>query len=189
MANNSAVKVLVKNVDKTIDEKFLANLIDEKFKLERFIDETNDKKSAELTFANEADAKKFATNNQNKQWKKYFIQIEIPNFLSQNQEQNKDTSLLSRYKPDQHNNQKNGYYNQNQTNEIMNNENKDDEKENIGIVVYPLAKQAHPDKSPKITGMLIEAILKVENKFEIEKLLASEISLKELIEVAYEKLI
>ncbi|CAF0708768.1 unnamed protein product [Brachionus calyciflorus] len=78
--------------------------------------------------------------------------------------------------------------------ELVKSENGDgdvEKKERIGEVVFPIAKERYFNEAAKLTGMMIDAILKNTQNDEdlLNDLLNDELILDELIDTAYEKLI
>jgi hypothetical protein len=47
--------------------------------------------------------------------------------------------------------------------------------------IFPLAKQRYEQQAPKITGMLIESILKYKNMADVERLLSSDADIINLV--------
>lgn len=62
------------------------------------------------------------------------------------------------------------------------------DKEKIGEVIYPLALKKYGKHAPKLTGMLIEAILAQANGSNLNEILNSDKTLKDLIDAAFQKL-
>ncbi len=56
-----------------------------------------------------------------------------------------------------------------------------EKKELIGEIIYPLAKRLYSNHAAKLTGMLLEAILKLQNDELIKEIIASRNTIDELV--------
>ena len=53
----------------------------------------------------------------------------------------------------------------------------------IGEIIYPLAKRKYPEYAPKLTGMLLDALLKLQNDELIKQVLSSKNIIDELVSI------
>ena len=56
-------------------------------------------------------------------------------------------------------------------------------KELIGEIIYPLAKRMYPEYAPKLTGMLLDALLKLQNDELIKQAISSKKNIDELVSI------
>ena len=96
------------------------------------------------------------------------------NFEFQNSAPNENVKLHEKYGPKQKPN-----YSSASLEEIEAKE----KKELIGEIIYPLAKRMYSKDAPKLTGMLLDALLKLQNDELIKQAISSKKNIDELVSI------